>query len=159
MSSLRRAIEIAFEAHEGQTRIGGEAFVNHPMRVAVALSNRGYSSWVLQAAWLHDVVEDTPWTLDDLRREGFGARTVDLVDALTRREGETYFQYIDRVCLGPISTEVKIEDNGDNSNPESLQHIDAADRAWRVKRYAKALVLLQAARSSHVAHFAPLAAA
>lgn len=159
MSSLRRAIEIAFEAHDGQFRQGGAAFITHPTAVAALMAERGYASWVLQACWLHDVVEDTDWSLERLRVEGFSERVLRLVDLLTRRDDETYAEYIDRVASDPISTEIKLADNRHNSSPEQLQHVDSRARRSKIVRYAKSRARLEQARHDHRNHFAPLAAA
>ncbi|HXF57767.1 MAG TPA: bifunctional (p)ppGpp synthetase/guanosine-3',5'-bis(diphosphate) 3'-pyrophosphohydrolase [Actinomycetota bacterium] len=80
---LRRAFEFAAAAHAGQKRLSGEDFIEHPVAVATILADLGMDLTTLQAALLHDVVEDTPLTLEDVRRE-FGDRVADLVDGLTK---------------------------------------------------------------------------
>ena len=81
---LERAIVIAVEAHAGQKDKAGFAYVLHPLRVMMALDD----PLERIAAVLHDVVEDTPWTLDDLRAAGIPEEAVRLVDFVTEREDE-----------------------------------------------------------------------
>ena len=88
---------------------------------------------------LHDVVEDTPLTLDDLRREGFDAVVVDAIDALTRRGDESYETFIERAGCDPLARRVKLADLEDNMNLLRIAEPTAADldrlvryhRAWR----------------------------
>jgi (p)ppGpp synthase/HD superfamily hydrolase len=84
---VRAALEKARTAHEGQVRngSGGMPYVEHPERVAALLDERGYGDEVLAAALLHDVVEDSETTLDQVR-ELFGERVAGLVGALTDDE-------------------------------------------------------------------------
>lgn len=85
MSTLERAIVIASLAHAKQADKAGAPYILHPLRVM--LSVRGEEERI--AAVLHDVVEDTPWTLEALREQGFSDAVVSAVDALTRRPSET----------------------------------------------------------------------
>jgi guanosine-3',5'-bis(diphosphate) 3'-pyrophosphohydrolase len=80
---LQRAFGFAAAAHAGQRRLSGEDFIEHPVAVATILADLGMDLVTLQAALLHDVVEDTPLALEDVRRE-FGDRVADLVDGLTK---------------------------------------------------------------------------
>jgi len=84
MPGLEDAIALALEAHRGQTRPDGTPYVLHPLRVMLALEDEGDRI----AAVLHDVVEDSPVTLEELRQRGYAADVVEAVDRLTRREGE-----------------------------------------------------------------------
>lgn len=84
---VRAALEQARTDHEGQVRngSGGMPYIEHPMRVAALLHEHGYGEEVLAAALLHDVVEDSETTLDELR-EKFGGEVVGLVGAMTDDE-------------------------------------------------------------------------
>ncbi len=79
---VRRAYAFAEHAHRGQRRKDGQAYISHPVRVARVLARLGYGEEVLAAALLHDVVEDTPATLAELR-QAFGARVAELVDCVS----------------------------------------------------------------------------
>lgn len=88
---ILRAFEIAEEAHSGQSRKSGEPYITHPVAVAEILGNLGMNTPTIVAALLHDTVEDTPYTLDQLRRD-FGDEVANLVDGVTK---------LDRVVYGP----------------------------------------------------------
>ncbi len=99
MSDLERAIHIAIEAHKGQKDKAGAPYILHPLRVMLRLD----SDVEMMAAVLHDVVEDSRWTLKGLQEEGFPAQVIETVDYLTRRKQESYDQFIDRIkptCAG-----------------------------------------------------------
>ena len=89
------ALALAIGALAGQTRWNGDPYVSHPMRVGAMVA--GYGALAVGAALLHDVVEDTAITLEDLWELGFPAPLVVAVDALTRRPDETYDSYIRRI--------------------------------------------------------------
>ena len=94
MPTIEDAIALATEAHRGQTRPDGTAFILHPLRVMLSLRDEVDQV----AAALHDVVEDTAITLDDLGERGYDAEVVEAVDRLTRREGESYEAFVERVA-------------------------------------------------------------
>lgn len=73
------------------------------------------------AAVLHDVVEDTEWTFEDLRKEGFDAALIEALDCLTRRKGEPYKEFIDRLAPNLIARAVKIADLEGNMNLKQLE--------------------------------------
>jgi guanosine-3',5'-bis(diphosphate) 3'-pyrophosphohydrolase len=83
LKDLQRAYQFAAEAHEGQKRLTGEDFVEHPVAVATILADLGMPLTTLQAALLHDTVEDTSISIVDIRRE-FGEDVATLVDGLTK---------------------------------------------------------------------------
>lgn len=149
MSTLRRAIEIAEHAHRGQVREGGAAFITHPEAVARALSDDGAGTRLLQVAWLHDTVEDTEWTLDDLRHETFHEDVVVAVDALTRRDGEPYFDYLARLAQNPDARRVKLHDM--RHNLSTLVDVPEGRRASQTKRYEKGLAFLADAETAAAA--------
>lgn len=106
---VKLAEDTARKAHAGQTRWDKTTpYVTHPIAVAARFSNDRPSFKVV--ALLHDVVEDTPMTLKQLRDLGFSEYIVDSVDAITKREGEDYLDYLDRIIRDPVATAVKIAD-------------------------------------------------
>ncbi len=104
MSTLERAIAIAAEGHAGQFDKAGQPYILHPIRVMLRVS--GASERI--AAILHDVVEDTPVTLDQLSNEGFSREVVEAVDALTKRRGENRIDAAKRAAANPIARVVKL---------------------------------------------------
>ena len=138
MSTLERAIEIATEAHAGQADKAGERYILHPLRVMAAMD----SDSTRIAAVLHDVVEDTDWSLERLATEGFSPDIVRAIDALTRRDGEDYFEFVRRAKADPIASLVKVADVRDNMDMTRLRVISDRDRD-RLKRYEEAMRILQ----------------
>ena len=108
---LKLAIEIAISAHNGQLDThNGRPYIEHPFRVM----NAGHTLQEKIVGVLHDVVEDTDWTLDKLKSEGFTNEIVDGIDAVTRRDNESYDDYIIRVQSNPLGIRVKLNDLTDN---------------------------------------------
>lgn len=128
-----RARDVALVAHAGQLDRAGAPYIGHPARVAA----QQRSDVATSAAWLHDVVEDTTVTLDDLRRGGFDRRVVDAVDALTHREGEDYLDYVRRAGANPIARLVKVADLHDNMDLSRFDGRPEADLAAARDRIAR----------------------
>ena len=124
---------LATKAHEGQTDKAGLPYITHPERVALRME----SPELQVIGWLHDTVEDTPIALQDI--EGaFGPETAAAVDAISRRDGEKWSDYLDRVAANPMARQVKISDLIDNSNLSRIPHVTLKD-VERQKKYNKAL--------------------
>jgi (p)ppGpp synthase/HD superfamily hydrolase len=143
MSTLERAIVIAAEAHAGQIDKGGAPYILHPLRVMFRL----HSPEERIAAVLHDVVEDSDWTLDRLRAEGFAEGVVAAVDHLTKREGEAYEAYIARAGRHPVARAVKVADLLDNLDLSRIAVPSERDEA-RIERYRRAIIELQAVEAA-----------
>ncbi len=140
MASLERAIALAAKAHTGQRDKAGAPYILHPLRVMLRLD----TPEAMQAAVLHDVLEDTPVTVESLRDAGFSEPVIEAVDALTRRPDETYTAFIDRVKAHPIARRIKLADLEDNLDLRRLPDPDHPSRADtdRVKRYYRAWTAL-----------------
>ncbi len=134
--TLERAIAIAAEAHAGDVDKAGGPYVLHPIRVMLRLA----SPEERIAAVLHDVVEDTDWTLEGLLAEGFSPEVVEAVDALTRREEESYEEFVLRVARNPIGLRVKLADLEDNLDLTRIASPTENDYA-RMERYRSALAI------------------
>jgi (p)ppGpp synthase/HD superfamily hydrolase len=133
MPTLEDAIALAVEAHRGQQDKIGQPYIVHPLRVMLRLD----SEHARMAGVLHDLVEDTPYTLDDLRRLGYPDAVVVAIDCLTRRESETYEQFIERAGAHPLARRVKLADLEDNMDIHRLPSVTAKD-AERLNRYLRA---------------------
>lgn len=131
---------MAARAHEGQTdKVGKDYFEAHVLPVAAAFDR---STNMCIAALLHDTVEDTDITLDDIEAE-FGHSVRALVDALTRREGEGYTVYLRRIRRhGDAAVRVKLADIHNNLHPERLRKLDDATRIRLVRKYTDAFKIL-----------------
>ena len=107
---LEKAAKLAEKAHQGQVDKGGQPYILHPGRVMEQCETETEKI----VALLHDVMEDTPYTLEDLRQEGFSEEVLEALLCLTHREGESYMAYIGRVCENPLAARVKYADLQDN---------------------------------------------
>jgi guanosine-3',5'-bis(diphosphate) 3'-pyrophosphohydrolase len=143
MSTLERAIEIAAAAHAGQVDKAGQPYILHPLRVML----RVQLPHERMAAVLHDVVEDTPVTLDALRAEGFSAEVLDAVAALTKGPGETRLQAAVRAAANPVARKVKLADNAENMDLSRIANPTAKDFA-RLEEYKAVRELLLAAENA-----------
>ncbi len=136
MSSLRRAIEIAASAHDGQVDRGGSPYILHPLRVMLAQDTEEARI----AAVLHDVVEDSDdWTLDRLEEEGFSPTVLEAVAVLTKDDPEDYVEYLTRIARVPLAVRVKVADLTDNLDPTRLGHEPTDADMARFAKYVKAL--------------------
>ena len=133
---LEAAIAFASECHAGQTDKGGHPYILHPLRVMLSLEDEERRI----AALLHDTVEDCGVSLS-LIRERFGDPVAEAVDALTKRSGETYVQFIERCGANDIARDVKLADISDNSDLSRLKHVTATDLA-RIEKYRAAAARL-----------------
>jgi (p)ppGpp synthase/HD superfamily hydrolase len=111
MMNLARAIEIAEHAHKGQTDLAGKPYITHPFRVMEMVDTEEEKI----AAVLHDVVEDTSVTLNELANSQFPARSLHAIDLLTHKKDVLYHEYVFRIASDDIATAVKIADLKDNT--------------------------------------------
>ena len=139
MNMLASAIAIAAIVHEEQEDKGGKPYILHPLRMMMRL--RTNDEELMSIAVLHDVVEDSEWTFDDLRRSGFSERVIRGVDALTKEGNESYEDFIKRCAINPDAKIVKREDLRDNSDITRLKGLRQKDFE-RLEKYSKAFVYL-----------------
>ena len=131
---LDRAIELAKQHHEGQTDKAGKSYIEHPLRVM----NQVESKEEKIVAVLHDIVEDTNISLNDLRNEGFSEEVVSAVECLTKQDGENYDSYIERISFNPLAVKIKLADLEDNRDLTRLPEVTDKDLE-RLEKYDKAL--------------------
>lgn len=134
--------------HGGQTDKAGVPYVAHLIRVQAHLLRLfpDASPAERHAAWLHDVLEDTPVTARDLTDLGYDAAVIGIVQSLTRPETGTYADWIDQLATGDLAAiRVKIADLTDNSDPTRLQALPAAKARSLEARYKAASERLWAA--------------
>lgn len=137
---LQRAIDLATQMHEGQLDKAGAPYISHP----ISVMNQVETMEEKIVAVLHDAIEDTPLTLADLEREGFPARVLAAIDAISKREGESAESYLARVMANRLALRVKIADITDNMRLDRIANPTPRDFA-RIERYAKLLPVLKAA--------------
>lgn len=138
MSTLERAITIAAQAHAGQVDKAGAPYILHPLRVMLRMN----TDEERMVAVLHDVIEDSDWTLDRLRAEGFPEAVLAGVESMTRNPEETYEEYVLRAGRNTIGRRVKLADLEDNSDLSRISLPTEKDYA-RIEKYRRAIALLQ----------------
>lgn len=137
MTLKELANNIAWEAHNGQFRRDGfTAYIAHPARVAQRLKNEDEE--VIAAAWLHDVLEDTKVTVEQLREHSIPESVIEAVVLLTKRDGEDYFVYLHRLRRNDIARKVKVADMLDNLSDGPTHR--------QIRRYAQGLLELTTSR-------------
>jgi (p)ppGpp synthase/HD superfamily hydrolase len=135
MPDIDDALSLAVKAHKGQKDKAGKAYILHPLRLMAAMETDAE----MMTAILHDVVEDTNITIEELRNQEYPEEVLAALDGVTRRDGESYNDFIKRVSDNTISKKVKIADLEDNMNITRLNVIGEKDmkrlgkylRAWR----------------------------
>ena len=137
---LKKAIDIATRAHEGQTDKAGKPYIEHPLRVMERCGNEPDKI----CAVLHDVVEDTDLTLEDLRAEGFSEAVLEVLGLVTKRPGEGYKVFIERICANPAACRVKLADLADNMDLSRLAQPTEEDFR-RLEKYERAVERIRAA--------------
>ena len=113
MTSIEKALQIAVRAHEGQIDKDGQPYILHPLRVMNAVEDEQAKI----VAVLHDVIEDTSVTFEDLRREGFDEVVLTALECLTHRKNEPYADYVVRCKGNVIARQVKLADLEENARP------------------------------------------
>lgn len=129
------AIKIAVNAHSGQVDKANQPYILHPLRVMFALDNEKDKI----VGVLHDVIEDTNITYEYLISNKFGGE-IEILEALrsvTRKENETYEEFINRVALNPIGKRVKLADLQDNMDISRIPNPTEKDY-FRMKKYKEA---------------------
>lgn len=137
MLLYQQALAIAKDAHKGQVDKAEVAYIHHPLYVASLVEGELAKT----VALLHDVVEDSDWTLGDLRKEGLPEEVVQAVGILTKKRNENYEEYILRVKQNPLARQVKLADLKHNSDLSRLANVTDRDRK-RVAKYQKAISFL-----------------
>ena len=125
MASIEKALQIAARAHEGQTDKNGQPYILHPLRVMNAVEDEAAKI----VAALHDVIEDSSVTVEDLRQEGFEVGVLAALECLTHRKGESYSDYVARCKCNVIARQVKLADLEDNARPSRALLRPRPDRA------------------------------
>ena len=140
--NIEDAIAIAVAAHIGQKDKGGKPYILHCLAVMNRVNQA--DDELMQIAVLHDVDEDTEYKCDDLFAMGFSNRVVSAVAVLSKRKGEVYTEYLDRIARSPDAIRVKLADLEHNMDLSRLKRVTLADET-RVQRYKEAHHFLCAA--------------
>ena len=139
VQKLIDTFHLAKKAHEGQIDKAGNPYIEHPLRVS-RLVKGGVDEML--TALLHDVVEDTPMTLADLRAMGYSEKVVAAVDCMTRRNEETRQAYLERLKPNETARRVKLADLTHNSDLSRIANPTERDYR-RIENYQKEKAYLQ----------------
>lgn len=118
MNNLERAIALAVDAHAGQTDKAGKTYIRHPLRIMQQME----TPQERVVAMLHDVVEDTEYTPAMIEEE-FGEEIRDAIVRLTKQDGESYFEFVERASANDLAQKVKIADIEDNMDLTRLSEV------------------------------------
>ena len=142
ISDVKKAYDYASYLHNGQVRQSGEPYISHPLNVAYILSEMHADSDTVCAGLLHDVLEDTETTREDLLEMGYSEFTVSTIETLTRGEKEDYDDYIERIIKSnnKIALEVKLADLKHNMDISRIKNPTPKDLERVEKRYRKAFI-------------------
>ena len=133
----KKAIRLCFEAHKDQTDKSGLPYVFHPFHVAEQMTDEKTTVTAL----LHDVIEDTDYTIEDLRQMGFEENVLEALSLMTHDKNTPYLAYVRKIKGNPIARQVKLADLKHNSDLTRLDVIDEKSLA-RVEKYREAIRIL-----------------
>ena len=134
----KKAMKIAFEAHKEQVDRGGLPYIYHPIHLAEQMDDEN----TICAALLHDVIEDSSVTLEELERAGFPDKVLGALRALVHDPKVPYMEYVAALRNDPIAAAVKLADLRHNSDLSRLDRVDERALA-RAEKYRKAIALLR----------------
>lgn len=135
--TTKKAMKLCFQAHKDQTDKSGIPYVFHPIHLAEQMVDEDTTV----VALLHDVVEDTDITIDNLAAMGFSSQILDAIKLMTHADNVPYMDYIAKIKTNPIAKAVKLADLTHNSDITRMDVVDENSIA-RVAKYAKAIKLL-----------------
>ena len=139
----KKALKISFNAHKDQVDKSGMPYVYHPFHLAEQMNDENSTC----VALLHDVVEDTYVSLDDLASEGFPMEVIEALTLMTHDDNVSYMDYVRKIKTNPIATKVKLADLEHNSDLTRLELVDDA-ALERADKYRRAIILLRYGEAS-----------
>ena len=134
----KKALKISFAAHKDQVDKSGMPYVYHPFHLAEQMNDENSTC----VALLHDVVEDTDISLDDLASDGFPAEVIEALTLMTHNDNVPYMDYVRKIKTNPIAAKVKLADLEHNSDLTRLDLVDDA-ALERADKYRRAIFLLR----------------
>lgn len=134
----KKALQLCFRAHRDQTDKSGMPYVFHPFHLAEQMTTEDTTI----VALLHDVIEDTHYTFNDLQRLGFAPQILEALQLLTHEPQIPYLDYVRAIKSNPIARAVKLADLRHNSDLTRLDLVDEAAKK-RAGKYAQAIALLE----------------
>lgn len=139
--NTKKAMKLCFKAHKDQVDKSGMPYVFHPFHVAEQMTDEVTTI----VALLHDVVEDTDYTLEDIAAEGFGEDILKAVALMTHEDDIPYLDYVAKLKENPIARAVKLADLAHNSDLSRIGEIDEETKQ-RLEKYKKAKAILESGK-------------
>ncbi len=136
-AETKKALCLCFEAHKEQVDKSGIPYVFHPFHLAEQMEDEVTTV----VALLHDVVEDSRYTFEDLAQKGFSAEVIEALKLLTHDPAVPYMEYVEKIGKNPIAKKVKLADLRHNSDPSRMDEVTEAS-LMRREKYLKAIELL-----------------
>ena len=137
---LSRAISITATAFEGKLDRGGTPYILHCITVMTGVEHLGHK--VMSAAVMHDLVEDTEWSIGDLREEGFDEEVLAILEKVTHLSTDSYDEYLDKVAVCPKARAIKMADLDHNSLIHRMKGLREKDFE-RLAKYHRAYAFLK----------------
>jgi len=134
----KKAMRIAFEAHKNQFDKSGMPYIYHPIHLAEQMVDED----TVCVALLHDVIEDTDWTLEEITKQGFDEKVMNALELMTHADEIPYMEYVEKIKSNLIARTVKLADLNHNSDLARLDKVDKEAIA-RIEKYKKAIALLE----------------
>lgn len=134
----KKAMMIAYQAHKDQFDKGGMPYIFHPLHLAEQMD----TEYAVVTALLHDVIEDSPWSLEDLRAEGFPEPVLEALALLTHEENVPYLEYVQQLKGNALARKIKLADLMHNSDITRLPYLDEKSKQ-RLQKYQRAIALLE----------------
>ena len=139
----KRAIKLCFKAHAGQFDKSGIPYAHHPLHLADQMEDEDSTI----VALLHDVVEDTNYSLKDIKGMGFGDNVIEALELLTHNPETPYMEYIRAISANTLARKVKLVDLEHNSDASRLNHTPTEADLQRIDKYEQAMVFLKSINS------------
>lgn len=135
--TTKKALKLCFDAHKNQVDKSGMPYVFHPFHLAEQMEDEITTI----VALLHDLVEDTDYTFNDLKQMGFSSEVIDALTLMTHDKSVPYMEYVNKIKENPIATAVKLADLKHNSDLSRLDTVDEK-AIKRKEKYAEAIQIL-----------------
>lgn len=136
--NTKRALRLAYDAHAGQSDKSGLPYIHHPLHLAEQMQDE--STTIL--ALLHDVVEDTQYSIEDIEAMGFDREITDALRLMTHDQRVPYMEYVEKLKKNPLARTVKLADLRHNSDISRLNEVTEKDLK-RIEKYRAAIELLE----------------
>jgi len=140
MNLLEKCIKFALDVHAGQTDRYGRPYILHPLHLMSQMD----TEVEMMAAVLHDVIEDSDTTLDDLRRLGLPQEVIEAVSLLTHGEADSYDDYVHKLKPDAVARKIKLADLAHNMDIRRMDSVTEQDAA-RLDKYRRAWEILTTA--------------